>query len=194
MHFSKIKNFLFLILCFLIVTICFAATATNESLTLQANFKGINEAVVSKNPAFSDWKSAWRTFQNGMGMIEYIPSNEDINDWSHLFTVEFFEFRYAANINDWVAQYMQSLHRVCSLGKIIGPQILSGSPDNVVIKWAAQGCGTDNVSSDQIEIARFIKGTAGFHLVRYTLKGNTISDTQQKTMLDMVNSVFLQPS
>lgn len=118
-------------------------------------------------------------------IVEYIPENEAISNWSKLLTIQFLE----GNKDD-PEQFMNKL-RVQMQGRCANLtwNVLHKNSDSILYEWVLRGC---KPHSNQHEIAKLLKGNDGLHRISYTQKDSQLSEDTRSRWVKWFTEAYIQ--
>lgn len=129
------------------------------------------------------WKQGYGVNKPGVTLIEYIPSNESIDNWSRIFTIQFLE-----GMRDSTSTTSQTLRSImltnCPNTKW---DVIAEENSSVTYERATLGCKGGN----EYEIARLLKGNDGIHRISYTAK-NPISEAERNKWLKAFSEAYVE--
>lgn len=168
------KNFFILILSI--------AGLLNTSLRAESTFEMPKETAILKLPDHSEsnWKEIARYVNAKKGIIEVIPIDQTIQNWSELIGVQYM------SIADWddsicdLEKIMEHLRKdmLSSYPKdIISWQIIEKNKDGIIYEWFVRK-PYENIPIEH-EIARAFLTPSGFHRVGFTRRNNHMSSEER---------------
>lgn len=133
----------------------------------------------------SGWKLGYGSDRRGQTIAEYVPSNESINNWTKLLTIQFLEgeSRSPSAVMDSLKSKMQS--------RCPGAQWSVVSQDSVSIlyEWSIKGCSPN---PDQHEIARLLKGNDGVHRIAYAEKTSAMTQATREKWIAWFKDAYVE--
>ena len=129
------------------------------------------------------WKQGYGVNKPGVTLIEYIPTNESIDNWSRIFTIQFLE-----GMRDSTSSTVKTLQSImlgnCSNTKwdVITEESLS-----VTYERSTLNCKGGN----EYEVARLLKGNDGIHRISYTAK-SPIPETERNKWLKAFSEAYVE--
>lgn len=132
------------------------------------------------------WKIGFSEDIRGKGnIVEYVPTNETVQNWSKIMTIQFFE---GSSMEPAVA--MNRLKgKMQSRCPDVEWNIIEESKVHVLYEWSIVACVGH---PSQHEISKFMKGNDGLHRFAYTEKTEKLSESSRKIWIDRVSSSFLR--
>lgn len=109
------------------------------------------------------WKEGFQQTFPDKSIIEYILSNENVNNWSELVTVQMFS-DVPDNAEAFYNRFMSLLKD--KIGANLEVKLISKEPDSVLGEWWIKGLG----QSDQHEIVRVFKNGDDIIVAHYVVK------------------------
>lgn len=119
-------------------------------------------------------------------IIEWVPSDETIEDWSQLFTVQDFGRELRDNmgpLSGIVEGLKQAREEPCR--SVTTWTVLAEDPNSVLYEWTMPACGTETA---QHEIARFIDGRWNRFRLAYTARVEQIDPEVRQIWIDSLTS------
>jgi len=120
------------------------------------------------------WKVGYAKDRPGQGnIVEYVRKGENIENWSELITIQFFE-NSTDTPTDLMSKLKTSMNNRCqsTFWKEIEEDEAS-----ILYEWKINNCKTN---PDQHEIARIFKGNDGLHRAAYTIKTSNIENKKKE--------------
>lgn len=131
------------------------------------------------------WKIGHGTNKPGTTLVEFIPNDQVISNWSRLFTIQFLEGARESPVS--VMTTLQSQMRLrCPNSQW---SVLSQDASSVTYEWSISGCGGQ---ADQHEIARLLKGNEGVHRIAYTQKTVRLEPAEREKWLSAFSNAFVE--
>ena len=134
----------------------------------------------------SGWKVGYGTNKLGTTIIEYIPSNESIDNWSKLLTIQLLEGKNRSPL--LFMEDLKTRMQVRCPGSFWN--IIKQDSTSTLYEWKIADCG-DN--PNQHEIARLLKGNDALHRIAYTAI-TQITETERAKWLKAFSEAYVEKS
>ncbi len=133
----------------------------------------------------SGWKLGYGSDRRGQTIAEYVPSNESINNWTKLLTIQFLEGenRSPSAVMDDLKSRMQS--------RCPGSywSVISQDSVSILYEWNIKGCSPN---PDQHEIARLLKGNDGVHRIAYVEKTSAMNQAIREKWIASFKEAYVE--
>lgn len=123
------------------------------------------------------WQAAWGNKTDDIVTIEYIPANDDINNWNELITSQF-----APGLQDKVSPLQFSAGIIQSIKQSgFNPEVTyyEKSPDRVIFEFRI----TEPANALQDELQMISKGKDGLYLLHYVIKKPDMGKAEREKWL-----------
>jgi hypothetical protein len=157
-------------MCFISLVLLLAGCATTlETVYVPAENNG--------------WKVGYGVNKPGVTLIEYIPVNETIDNWTRIFTIQFLE-----GIRDSTSTTVKKLQSTM-LGNCPNTKwdVIAEKNLSVTYERETLACKGGN----EYEIARLLKGNDGIHRISYTAR-NPISEAERNKWLKAFSEAYVE--
>ena len=131
------------------------------------------------------WKVGSGTNNPGATLVEFIPVDETISNWSRMFTIQFLEGTRAAPSDFMKTLQAQAVSR-CPKTQWV---VISDSSLSTTYQWSISSCPGH---PDQTEIARLIRGNDGLHRIAYVRRTSTLDPSERDTWLDAFAKAYVE--
>src|SRR5438067_4808716 len=130
------------------------------------------------------WKLGSGTNRPGATLKEFIPANEDISNWSRMFTIQFLEGeqRSPATVMDLLRSQMRAR---CPDAKW---SVVAQDTASLTYEWSISNCPGQ---TDQDEVARLLKGNDGVHRIAYVRKTPQLEPTERDVWLKALEQSYV---
>jgi hypothetical protein len=130
------------------------------------------------------WKAAAGSERRGRTLMEFVPADESIDNWSRLLTIQFIEEK---GVSQLVA--MDRL-RVAMQGRCPGSswQIIQQDSTSVLYEWSIARCGSN---PDQHEIARLLRGNDGIQRIAFTRKSAELEPSEREQWIKTFSEAYV---
>ena len=146
------------------------------------------EATVVPIPA-TGLKVGHQADVRGRGTIrEFVPVDEDISNWRHLVTVQFFEGERRTPKE--MAGKLEETAR--AHGGTLAWAIVEQDANSVLYEWSLLDCPKAGPEyRDQCEIARLLRGNDGLHRVAYTERARQMPAAAREKYLTAFRAAYV---
>jgi len=129
------------------------------------------------------WKPGYGVNKPGLTLIEFIPSNESIDNWSRIFTIQFLE-----GLRDSTSATINKLRSTMLTNcPNTNWDVIAEENSSITYERATLDCKGGN----EYEIARLLKGNDGIHRISYTSK-SLISETDRIKWLKAFTDAYVE--
>lgn len=129
------------------------------------------------------WKQGYAVNKSGVTLIEYIPANESIENWSRIFTIQFLQgMRESTSTTAKTLRSIMLKNCPNTQWEVITEESLSVTYERKTL--ACKG-------GDEYEIARLLKGNDGIHRISYTAK-NPIPEAERNKWLKALAEAYVE--
>lgn len=133
----------------------------------------------------SGWKFGSGSDRKGRTIAEYVPSNESINNWSKLLTIQFLEGERSSPFA--VMEAIRS--RIQARCPGTAWNVIRQETSSVLYEWRISDCPGN---TDQHEIARLLKGNDGIHRIAYVAKVPNIAAAERERWLNALSDAYVE--
>ena len=131
------------------------------------------------------WKLGYGSDHSNQTIAEYVPTNESINSWSKLLTIQFLE-----GVTQSPSVVMENLKaRRQALCPGSNWNVISHDNTSVLYEWKVVGCSGN---ADQHEIARLLKGNEGVHRIAYVEKTSAIDPVTRERWIKAFTDAYVE--
>jgi hypothetical protein len=129
------------------------------------------------------WKQGYGVNKSGMTLVEYIPTNETIDHWSRIFTIQFLEGKF-----DSPSATAETLRSIMlsncphTQWEVITEESLSITYERATV---------DYKGGNEYEIARLLKGNDGTHRISFVAK-NPILAAERNQWLKAFSEAYIE--
>ena len=131
------------------------------------------------------WKKAYAKDVPGQGnIIERIPKDESLDNWTKMITIQFLENEHSAP-----REFMKGLERTMT-GRCpdVTWSVIDSTSNSILYEWRIAGCqGQD----DQHEVARLLRGNDGLHRFAYVEKVPELAPEVREQWIANLRSAYL---
>lgn len=113
----------------------------------------------------SGWSTGSRSFQAGVLVLEFVPTNESIDKWTRMVTLQSLQGERRSP-HEFVKELESRMRARCPN---VTWRTIKQDPVSVTYEWAFSKCPW---YPDQHEVARLLRGRAAIHRVSFTQKGS----------------------
>lgn len=153
------------------------------------------ETVYIPEQSLSGWKVGYANNNKNETVVEFIPAEETIENWSRMYTIQFMEGIKMPP--EAYANYMLGfIHQLC---QEVASKEIERNKTSLLFEWEAYDCETPSTWTDytgangtQHEIARILVGNDGLHRIAYTQKNEAIPETTRATMIKSMQSAYVE--
>jgi len=130
------------------------------------------------------WKVGSGTNKPGTTLVEFIPTEESISNWTRLFTIQFLE-----GTRDSPEKVMETLQaRMRARCPDVQWMTISENASSILYQWSISNCAGQ---MDQIEIARLLSGNEGVHRISFARKGSNFASGEKEKWLDAFSKAYV---
>jgi len=143
----------------------------------------IETVYVPSDP--SGWKFGAGSDRLNQTIAEFVPSNESIDNWTRLLTIQFLEGEKRSPVT--LMEDLKSRMQARCPGSYWG--VISQDSLSTLYEWKITGC-SDN--PDQNEIARLLKGNDGLHRIAYTEKTRAMDAASRDKWITIFKDAYVE--
>jgi hypothetical protein len=132
----------------------------------------------------SGWKVGYGVNKPELTIVEYIPVEESISNWSRIFTIQFLE-----GVRELSNETPKTLSKMLTNCPDTKWDVLSEDKLSVTYERKTLACK----GGDEYEIARLLKGNDGIHRISYTSK-KPINETDRASWLKVFTDAYVEKS
>ena len=130
------------------------------------------------------WKLGSSSDRRGQTIAEYVPSNESINNWSKLLTIQFLEGERRNPTA--VMEDLKALMKARCPNSYWG--VIAQNSTSTLYEWKITNC---SANPDQHEIARLLRGNDGEHRIAYTEKTNAMNPATREKWIASFKEAYV---
>ena len=118
-------------------------------------------------------------------LVEFIPSDESIANWSRMFTIQFFEGERES------PQRVMTSIQALTTAKCPGTMwnVVTADALSVTYEWRVSGCPGQ---LDQVELARLLRGNDGVHRIAYVRRGAVLDSSERDKWLAAFANAYVE--
>lgn len=133
----------------------------------------------------SGWKFGSGSDRKGQTLVEYVPRDESINNWSKLLTIQFLE-----DAQSTPGALMEAARtRMQARCPNVSWNVIREDTTSVLYEWKISGCSGN---PDQNEIARLLKGNDGVHRIAYVEKTSNITAPEREKWIKAFSDAYVE--
>jgi len=130
------------------------------------------------------WQVGSGTNRPGEKLVEFVPTEESISNWSRMFTIQFLE-----GTRDSPQKVMEALQaRMRAHCRDAQWATISQNASSVTYQWSVSNCAGQ---MDQIEIARLLSGNDGVHRIAFVRKGLDFAPGEKEKWLEAFSKAYV---
>ncbi len=131
------------------------------------------------------WKVGYSKDTPGKGnIVEFVPSNESVEVWSKLITIQFFEGSKEVP-NEFMFNLRGKMRSRCP---DVEWNVIREKRHEILYEWMINDCsGTEA----QHEIAKLLKGNDGLHRFSYVEKTRILGEKERQYWIDAISNAYL---
>lgn len=133
----------------------------------------------------SGWKFGSGSDRRGQTIAEYVPSNESINSWTKLLTIQFLEGERRTPTA--VMEDLKTRMKARCPDSYWG--VIAQDSSSTLYEWKITNC---SANPDQHEIARLLKGNDGAHRIAYTEKTGAIDPSIREKWIASFKEAYVE--
>lgn len=144
------------------------------------------EFSLPKDLAPADWKMVHRYAPDaGTFVIEYIPSNQTLSNWSEMVTLQYFSYRFLKSdskpVHQWVNRIKDSLEK--EYGNV-NWKVLDKTSNSMTVEWKFPfGLGGN---PPEYDIMKFVTTDKGLHQISYASKVKNLDPERRQKWVDFI--------
>lgn len=189
----KMTSFLlssFLLIC----TSLFGQLNTTALMQQKALGFPLKEAIIIPMPT-DELQQRWKLGHDAVLpdslIFEWIPKNEDIDNWSELLSIQYFRFNgdvKSQTASEFVQRFLKLINKQFPG---VTSTIFKESPDDVSLEWIISN--TKQGQPAQEELVRVITTKEGLSRLAYTKKGSDLSQSERNKWLKYLMDAKVVP-
>jgi hypothetical protein len=159
-----------------------------------------SETIVLKSPnnSYANWKEIARCVTEKEGMIEYIPSDQQIANWSELICIQYFDKssmkRKASNSIEDTMELFRESTLASNAGNKVTWRLIEKNKSDAIYEWILHK-SFKNIPPEH-EVARAFLTDTGLHRIGFTRKNKEMSPEERerciKSLRDSVSVVSIE--
>lgn len=131
------------------------------------------------------WKVGYVTDTRYQTLVEFVPDNETVLNWSRMLNIQFFE-GVRKPVQQVMPVLMAGIQRSCP---DVTWFVLSEDSASVTYEWSVENCkGQD----DQTEIVRLLQGNDGVQRIAFVCKSEYCDPQEQAIVLDYFSKAYVE--
>lgn len=140
------------------------------------------------------WKIGYQDLSDNQSIIEMVLSDEDILNWTELFTIQSFYDLKDASPKDFAAALEKAYKD--SILKRVDTKIQfnwnESDPSNIIEStFAEKNTNENNINQNEFNVGRIVKGKEGIYYIRYSTKERKAFDETKDKWINRLKEAYL---
>jgi len=159
-----------------VISLLFLSTniTANDAHHLNQFYAPLERVTVSLDFNDQDWKLAYQNAKISYILLEWVPADESIDDWTRYFRVIRTTRNRHRSLENFTTAFKHQITHTCQNKDAITFETLEMSENSALVTWEMTGCISDrSMTYDQREISRFVQNDEFIFELAYTTKSDS---------------------